>query len=141
VLLKDDAERRGWSRHLYGIDTSDASLYDMVLHIGKLSVDDASEMICNAALLPQFGTTQQSQQDVCDLALAAEVYSELLELTADVSVTAQGGAVTLTAFQPFTHGPASIQQFERCARRVPGVEQVIVNFRPLPLPETSAFIR
>jgi len=36
ILKKDDDERRKWSLNLYGIDTSDASLYDVVLHIDNL---------------------------------------------------------------------------------------------------------
>ncbi|MGD0828638.1 MAG: cytidylate kinase-like family protein, partial [Desulfobaccales bacterium] len=30
ILQKDDEERRKWSKHLYGIDTWDPSLYDLV---------------------------------------------------------------------------------------------------------------
>ena len=33
LLKKDDEERRRWSQTLYGIDTRDPSLYDLVLHI------------------------------------------------------------------------------------------------------------
>ena len=41
ILKKDDEERRKWSMYLYGIDTNNASLYDIVLHIDNLGVDDA----------------------------------------------------------------------------------------------------
>ena len=33
ILKNDDEERSKWSRHLYGIDTDDTSLYDLFLHI------------------------------------------------------------------------------------------------------------
>ena len=41
ILKKDDEERRKWSMYLYGIDTNNPSLYDIVLHIDNLGVDDA----------------------------------------------------------------------------------------------------
>lgn len=37
ILRKDDRERKRWTKHLYGIDTSDSNLYDLVIHI-----DDAA---------------------------------------------------------------------------------------------------
>ena len=45
ILRKDDEERRRWGMKLYGIDTWDSRLYDMVLLIDQLTVDDAVELI------------------------------------------------------------------------------------------------
>jgi len=39
IIEKDDAERHKWSRSLYGIDTWDSTLYDIVLRINKLTMD------------------------------------------------------------------------------------------------------
>jgi cytidylate kinase len=47
VLKKDDEERRNWSQDLCGIDTADPSLYDLVVHIKHITVDDAVDMICD----------------------------------------------------------------------------------------------
>ena len=49
LLLKDDAERRKWTQSLYGADPWDASLYDLVIHINQLTVDDAVDFIVQAA--------------------------------------------------------------------------------------------
>jgi cytidylate kinase len=61
ILEKDDQERRKWSHHLYGIDTQDSSLYDMVLHIKTMRVGDAVSTILLAVQLPAYQTTSQSQ--------------------------------------------------------------------------------
>jgi len=37
ILKKDDEQRRKWSRRLYGIDTRDPGLYDLVLRIRKIT--------------------------------------------------------------------------------------------------------
>lgn len=46
---------------LYGLDTTDITLYDLVIHIGKLTVDNAVDFICTAARQPQFEATAGSR--------------------------------------------------------------------------------
>ncbi len=70
-LHRDDHERRQWSKQLFGVDTWDSSLYDMVLHVHKLKVDDAANLICQAAQMEQFKATPESQKLLDDLVLAA----------------------------------------------------------------------
>ena len=41
TIEKDDRERQKWSMALYGIDTADPRLYDLLIHIRKITVDDA----------------------------------------------------------------------------------------------------
>jgi cytidylate kinase len=52
MLKKDDEERRKWGLHLYGKDTSDPNLYDMVLHVHTMTVDEAVQIVVSAAKLP-----------------------------------------------------------------------------------------
>ena len=40
-----DKQRKKWSKYLYGIDAWDSSLYDLVIQIGKIKVDDAVDII------------------------------------------------------------------------------------------------
>ena len=60
TIIKDDEERRAWALSLYDMDTSDPTLYDMLLHIGTLTVDDAARIIAETATLPSFQTTPES---------------------------------------------------------------------------------
>ena len=52
ILVKDDDERRKWSLYLYNIDTWDSRLYDLVLHIGQITVDDAVSVILHTVSCP-----------------------------------------------------------------------------------------
>jgi cytidylate kinase len=63
-VLKLDEERRKWSRKLYGIDTWDPRLYNLVINIDKISVDHAVELICHAVRLEPFRTTVESQKQM-----------------------------------------------------------------------------
>ena len=62
-----DEERKKWSQKLYGIDTSDSRLYDLVINIEKISIEDAVDMICNTVKLSPFQTTPASQKIMDDL--------------------------------------------------------------------------
>ena len=62
MVKEVDAERRKWSRKLYDLDTWDSRLYDLVINIEKISIDQASDMICNTVKLSPFQTTPESQK-------------------------------------------------------------------------------
>jgi len=71
ILKKDDDERRRWGIQVYGVDTWDPMLYDLVLYIKSLTVDDAVDLIGKAEQLPHFQATPESQQLLDDMARAA----------------------------------------------------------------------
>ncbi len=54
IIKKDDEQRRKWSRHLYRIDTANPGLYDVLLHIKRLAVNDAVDIICHSIGLKHF---------------------------------------------------------------------------------------
>jgi len=86
ILEKDDEERRNWSQRLYGIDTADPSLYDLVVHIKQLTVDDAVDLICDCVSKERFKTTPESQRMIEDLALSADIQKVLMDLGPDIEV-------------------------------------------------------
>ncbi len=86
TLEKDDKERRKWSQRLYGIDTADPSLYDLVVHIKQLTVDDAVDMICDCVSKEQFKTTSESRRMIEDLALSASIQKALIDVGSDIIV-------------------------------------------------------
>ena len=77
ILVKDDQERHKWALHLYGIDTNDPSLYDLVLHIDKLGVDDAVDIIAQTVDRPCFQTTPESQAKLDNALLWSKIQSYL----------------------------------------------------------------
>lgn len=91
LLVKDDEERRKWTQSLYGKDPWDCHLYDLVIHIHKLSVGDAVDFICQAAARPQFQTTEASRQKMNDLALACRVKTAIVDVDGDAGVTCEYG--------------------------------------------------
>jgi len=131
ILKHDDAERHKWSNSLYGIDSQDPQLYDMVLHIHKLTVEDAADMLCHAVGLDHFRTTPESQQAMDDLALAAEVKAALVGIKPNIKVSASSGAVRILSRTNETNIEPLAKEFEDAARKVDGVASVEVHVEPL----------
>jgi cytidylate kinase len=96
ILKKDDEERREWSRYLYGLDTNDPSLYDIVLHIDNLNVVDAVGILTNMARLPCFQTTPESQKITDDYYLTAKAQEALLDRLPSTEVKCKNGVVYVT---------------------------------------------
>jgi cytidylate kinase len=71
-IARADDERRKWSHHLYHVDPRDVSLYDIVLQIRAMTVEDAVGTIKLAAQLPPFQTTSEVRKTLEELAAKAE---------------------------------------------------------------------
>jgi cytidylate kinase len=130
VIEKDDEERRKWSRSLYGIDTWDPSLYDLVIHIHKLRVRDAVDLICHTAALQQFQATPESRRAMENLALAAEVKAILIKVRPDIQVSAENGVVEVRTRALEAHEAELIQEMESLAKPIPGVRELRVTVAP-----------
>jgi cytidylate kinase len=131
ILKEDDEERRKWSKHLYGIDTADPSLYDLVINIKRVTVEDAVEIIADTLRLPQFQTTPASQRALEDLALAAEVKAVLVGAKPDIEVTAQNGIVYIQLKAAESQESALMRDLERTAKGIAGVKEVKFQVSPI----------
>jgi len=134
ILKKDDHERRQWSLRLFGIDTWDPSLYDLVLHIRKLTVDDAVDMICHIVGLDQFQTTTESQSALDDLVIAARVRARLIDRCPSVRARATEGVVYVDTQAGPTVAQELAEELRAVAEQVPGVKDVRIDVSP-----TAAF--
>jgi len=135
-LRKDDHERRQWSLHLFGVDTWDPSLYDLVLHVHKLRVDDIARIICESAQLEQFKATRESQAILDNLLLAAQVRARLAHDYPMVQAHADAGVVTIDARFNLTEEPGLADKIKEVALQTPGVKEARVRAHP-----TSAYVR
>ena len=92
-ILADDQHRRDWTRALYGVDPWDSNLYDLVVHVGRLQVEDAADFIVQAAT--RFPSTERSRQQARDLALACLVKAHLIADAHDIAVTSHDGNIVV----------------------------------------------
>ena len=127
ILKKDDEERRKWALQVYGADIWDSRLYDIVLHIGRLTVDNAVDILFDSVQKPNFQTSAESRQLVDDLALSATVKAALAKIAPKVKTAADRGKIHISNLDN-EKGNKDEAQIKTIAMQVEGVEEVI--FKP-----------
>jgi cytidylate kinase len=135
VLVKDDAERRKWSLHLFGLDTWDPRLYDIILHIDNMQVDNAVSIILHSLEQPCFRTTVESQRLLDDSSLAAEVEAALVKDFPKVEADARNGEVFVNIRGSRVDEKALTAKVKRQAANVAGVKRIRVNLIPFVVEE------
>jgi cytidylate kinase len=128
TIAEMDAERSRWSLSLYGVDTEDSGLYDMVVHIKRLDVRDAVDIIKYTLEKPVFRTTPRSQRALNNMALRAQVEAVLAKRFHHVRVCTKDGEVMVDV-GGFINQHAR-HAIERMVYRVPGVNMVTVQALP-----------
>jgi cytidylate kinase len=129
ILKQDDEERRKWTIQLVGVDTWDTRLYDIVLCIGRLTVNDAVDVLHHTAQKTAFQATPESLRRVEDRALAARVTANLSKTFPGVDVAAEDGKIFIHHWgkEP---GSKAEKRIEEIALSVEGVQEVTFQFRP-----------
>ena len=94
-IQKDDEERYRWSYRLYGIDNRDPQLYDLVIHLKPMGVDDAVSLIECTLQRPTFQTTPESQKAMENLLRAAQVQAALMDEIPSAQVAVEDGELVV----------------------------------------------
>lgn len=130
VLKKEDHARNAWSRHFFGVDHTDHSLYDLVIQMNKLTVDDAADLICETVAKPRFRTSAESQQAVEDLTLAVGIKAALFNDYPGCEVVAERNSIEI--YVRFTlHTDTMIsEKIREKVLKIPGVSSVTVILIP-----------
>lgn len=93
-LKKEDKQRAEWNRTIGKIDPKDPSVYDIMIHLGRLKIEDACEMICTAARSDSLKSTPESLSVIRDTALACHVKAALQDLC-KAQVRCESGVVNI----------------------------------------------
>jgi cytidylate kinase len=130
ILVKDDAERRKWGLQVYGIDTWDPRLYDIVLHINNLTVDNAVSNILHTVQESNIQTTPEGQRMLDDLTLSAQVEAALVNAFPKVKADARNGNVLVSVRGSLIDEESITAKVERIAESVEGVNKIQINIVP-----------
>jgi cytidylate kinase len=98
-IEKMDEHRRKWTHYLYGVDWGDPTLYDMVLNLEHISIEEACNILVATVRERCFSLTPQCQARMNDLAIASRVRANLAlnppTSGLEVEVTATEGRVRI----------------------------------------------
>ncbi|MFT5730441.1 MAG: cytidylate kinase [Desulforhopalus sp.] len=95
LLKKDDDERRKWGMSLYGKDTWNCSLYDIVLNVDIIEVDKAVDILQEVIVDGRFDATRESTALLKKQALLASIHAIIVNESPHAIVTIKEGVVTL----------------------------------------------
>jgi cytidylate kinase len=130
-IIERDQVRRKWSRALYGVDSNDPTLCDVMIHIKQFSVDDAIDMISRMVTMKQFALTSRSLAKLRDTILAAAVKEVLSDDAPRVAVTARNGVVAVRVPATGFNDDILVEAVNELARTVPGVVNVKIELAPV----------
>ena len=68
-----DQERIEWTKFVYGVDWRDPRNYDIVVNLGRVSLESACAMVAGMLQTPAYATTEDVKKKLRDFALACRV--------------------------------------------------------------------
>ncbi|MGD8727914.1 MAG: cytidylate kinase family protein, partial [Gemmatimonadales bacterium] len=120
-----DVARRTWVRKVYDVDVTDPTLYDLVLNLGHMSMETATELIVDLLGREDFRSTTETQQQLKDFALLTRIRATLALKSefedADIEVSVNHGVVDVAV--PAGHSDRR-SEIVRFVQQIEGVEQV-----------------
>ncbi len=125
-IEKVDDGRRKWTQFLYGVNWEDPSLYDLVVNLEHMSIEDGCNVL-EAVVKQQkcFEFSEECQSAMNDLALASRTRAQLAidpsTSHLEVEVTAARGAVSIKGRLTT---PEEVVDVRRVALAVPGVSSL-----------------
>jgi cytidylate kinase len=142
-LKNEDRQRIDWTRYIYNRDIHDLELYDLIINLTQLRIQDACDIICQAARSDIYATTPASQKLVLDLAVSSHVKAALQDIC-DAEVSADNGVVHIRVagqkIRKTGSVPSDLQQQVRekmrqdlnreivqITRRIPDVKEVVCD--------------
>ncbi len=129
-IRKIDEQRRKWGQSLYGVEISDPGLYDMVINVGRLTVEDAAEMICNRVSRKRFQKTPESQQRMEDLYLAAAAKAAVIDKFPSATVSCQHAVVVVRIETALSQEEKATAEIKDLLKGFEGIREVRVTVVP-----------
>ncbi len=121
-----DRDRRRWTQFLYGLDWGEPSLYDFIINLERVTLEQACHAVASLVDCGGFELTPDSQAAMEDLALASRVRAALAQdpytLNLEFAVESRGGSV-------FVRGDCAeeVEAVQRVVSAVPGVSGLTVK--------------
>ena len=131
-LSKDDHERSKWSQSLYGIDTNDPHLYDLIIHLRNITVDDAVDIICHTAGLEHFQATPESKKLINEMMLSAEVKAALIEDRPTVDVLIRDDIMHVNVQAEIKKEEKIKKEIMEKIKDIPNLPEVRISISPFP---------
>lgn len=135
ILVKDDHERQKWAMSLYGIETWDPSLYDIVLRVDTMQVDDIVDTLAHSIVKPCFSTTENNKRILNDLYLAAQVEFILTDKFPEIEAIYKKGVLYLKIHSLSNRKNAIYQEVTELLADMADIKEIKLEINPVLIPD------
>lgn len=120
--------REKWSMTAFKRKEADPELYDMVINLDQVPLEEAVETLAVTLGYPRFQAMTYSKTNLMDQTLAARVKNALLKSLTDIRVTSQKGMVVVTTTSVKREKIKKIDTIKEIASRVDGIGYLEVRW-------------
>ena len=136
-VIQEDRERYNWCSALYKMDTRDPELYNLVINIERISIDDCVDLICSALEKEYFKETAEAEKILRDQALIATIKAALAPKYLEAKVTAYEGNVTVSMDPPVSQIKKKERDIRALICNIDGIKKVEMDLKAKTIPRTS----
>jgi cytidylate kinase len=126
-ILHDDEQRRKWVKMVYDKDVTDPSLYDLVINIGQITVDQAADIIAGTVKSKKFQPMTYSINLMKSIELSHRVRAHLIDIDPDIRVRSENGNVHVYTKASGRAKKKNIESITERANKLSGVKSVEVH--------------
>ena len=131
AIKKLDDARKKWSLHFYGIHIEDPGLYDLVININKLTVEEATDLIANTTRLSRFQTTPESKKQFDGLILASRARAKLAKRFPKAIVSSRDGVLVVANEGLLAQESIMDAEIKKELEGVEGIQEVVTKVWPI----------
>lgn len=135
-ILQEDHERYNWCSALHKMDTRDPELYNLVINLERISIDDCVDLICHVLEKEQFKETAEAERILRDLALTATVKAAIVQKYSDANVTSYDGNVVVSMDPPVAQIPKKKRDIRAMTCGIEGIKKLDFDLKAKTLPRT-----
>jgi len=129
-IARVDEIRARRVEEFFGVDWQDPRRYNLLLNLGRMSLDEAAQQVAEWAKRPEFQPTPASEQALQDLTVKASVEAALAVAPetreVNLNVLAKQGMVHVWGVLP---GFGLEREVMRVVQGVPGVKEIVPDMR------------
>lgn len=124
-----DKERANWVSALYKMDTTDSDLYDLVINLEHISVEQCVDIILSTLNAPYFQKNEVAVKHLKDLAIIASVKAAIACNYLDATVSCTDGNVKIKLDPPVSRAENRKREILSLIKDVEGIESVKLDIR------------
>ncbi|QWR78701.1 cytidylate kinase-like family protein [Candidatus Magnetomonas plexicatena] len=126
-IQKEDKEHKKRIKTLFNTDDSNPVLYDIVLNIGQITLEDAAKIIQDTSENRRFQPMTYSEQCMKNLELSCRVRAQLINIDSSIIVRAEYGELTINTKAVEKDKEKRIAAIREALKDFEGVKKVEIN--------------